>query len=117
MRETTMNVKRFTTGLVTGFLVGFILGLIVVSALGTRWLMSERAKLFNGAEKTSVIAAAEDLAIGTRLNMTNIGMETVFKAGVATGRTIAPEEVKTIIGRPVINNIIKGDPILRTDVK
>jgi pilus assembly protein CpaB len=80
------------------------------------FLQAERRRLYEGAEKIRVLAAAQDLPAGTMLEFSDIGTKSVFKSAVGR-KVMLPEEVDRILGKKLLLPLERGDPIQWSDVE
>lgn len=81
-----------------------------------RELERERARIYEGAKKIYVVAAAEDIPGGTKIRESNIGKISIF-ASSAPDRIILPSEAHMIIGKTALVEIKAGKPILWSDIE
>lgn len=84
---------------------------IIAFILTSRYLESEKEKLYRGAEKIQVLAAARDLPVGTVIDpQKDLGVSTVFKSAVGEN-VCRVEDVETLRGKKVLFPLRKKDPI------
>lgn len=91
-------------------IVSLLIG-VMAFWMTNRYLQSEREKLYAGAEKIEVVAAAADLAPGTVLTVDDLGVRQVYKTAVG-GQAVLREDVETIIGKKLRYSMRKNDPML-----
>lgn len=93
-----------------------ILVVAILSGLGAfalthSYLRAERAKIYEGAERVQVLAAAADLPAGTVLRAEDIGKKTVFKASIGT-QAVQIEDLSSVIGKRVLYAFRRNDPLI-----
>lgn len=79
------------------------------------YLRHERARILGGAKRIFVVVAERDLPAGTVLKNVDLAKALVFQSNVG-GRAILPESVREIIGKKLLYNIGRGDPMQWSDV-
>jgi pilus assembly protein CpaB len=80
-------------------------------ALTHRYLKAERARIYEGAERIQVLAAAADLPAGTVLRVEDVGKKTVFKASIGT-QAVQVEDLSSVIGKRVLYAFGRNDPLI-----
>jgi pilus assembly protein CpaB len=96
--------------LVVAILVG-----ILAFWLSARYLDKERDKLYEGAVKIQVIAAARDLPAMTIINAEDLGMKQVYKSAVGDN-VFLPEDFQKIKGKQLKYPVKRGAPIMWSQV-
>lgn len=96
--------------LVIAILVG-----ILAFWLSARYLHNERKKLYEGAVKIKVIAAAGNLTAGTELINEDLGLKSVYKSAVGSN-VFLPEDLDKILGKKLKISVKKGSPIMWSQV-
>ncbi|HMP76969.1 MAG TPA: Flp pilus assembly protein CpaB [Kiritimatiellia bacterium] len=91
-------------------LVSILIG-VAAFLLTSQYLRNERDKLYAGAEKIQVIAAARDLPAGTMLQFEDLGRRTVYKAAVGEN-VFRPEDLNTIINKKLQFSLRRNDPLM-----
>jgi len=97
-----------------------ILLIAIVAGIAAFWLTGkylryERERILGGAKRVFVVVAYRDLPAGTVLKDADLAKSLVFQSNVG-GRAIMPESVREIIGKKLLYNIGRGDPIQWSDV-
>ena len=93
-----------------------ILVISIVAGLSAFWLTSrylkaERDKIYEGAERIQILAAATDLPAGTVLRAEDVGKKFVFKASIGT-QVVMIEDLSAIIGKRVLYAFRRNDPLI-----
>ena len=89
---------------------------VLAFLLSHAYLKAERRKLYAGAEKVQVIAAAVDLAAGTVLRAEDLGVKSVYKSAIGN-QAVFPEERGEIIGKRLRLSVRRLDPLLWNSVE
>lgn len=97
-----------------------ILLIAIVAGLAAFWLTGkylryERERILGDAKRVLVVVADRDLPAGTVLKNVDLAKTLVFQSNVG-GRAILPESAREIIGKKLLYNIGRGDPIQWSDV-
>jgi len=97
-----------------------ILLIAIVAGIAAFWLTGkylryERERILGGAKRIYVVVADHDLPAGTLLKNADLAKDLVFQKNVG-GRAILPESARKIIGKKMLYNIGRGDPIQWSDV-
>ena len=95
-------------------LIAIMAGLAAFWLTG-RYLRFERERILGGAKRVYVVVAERDLPAGTVLKNVDLAKALVFQSNVG-GRAILPESAREIIGKKLLYNIARGDPIQWSDV-
>ncbi len=92
-------------------LLSVLCGLIAFF-LTARYLETEKEKLYKGAEKIDVLAAARDLSVGTVIDPSkDLGKLTVFKSAV--GENVCKlDDVDTVRDKKILFPLRKSDPLM-----
>jgi pilus assembly protein CpaB len=90
-------------------IVAIVVG-IAAFFLTNKYLRDERDKLYAGAEKVKVLAAARDLPAGTVLKFEDLGAKSVYKSAVGEN-VYRPEHVDVIQGKRLNYGLKKGEPV------
>ena len=88
---------------------------IIAFWLSARYLDRERDKLYAGAEKIQVIAAARDLPAMTVLETDDLGVKTVYKSAVGEN-VFLPGDLQRIKGKRLNYLVKKGSPVMWSQV-
>ena len=91
-------------------IVSVLIGLAAF-LLTSQYLQRERNKLYAGAEKIKVLAAARDLPAGTELQFSDLGQISVFKTAVGEN-VFRPEDLNTVLNKKLLFSVRRGDPLL-----
>jgi pilus assembly protein CpaB len=82
--------------------------------MNTRYLRSERDKLYQGAVKIQVLAAARDLPAGTELKITgddaDIGVKSVYKSAVGEN-VLLPSDLNRLAGKKLRHSLKRKEPV------
>jgi pilus assembly protein CpaB len=97
-----------------------ILLIAIVAGIAAFWLTGkylryERERILGSAKRVFVVVADHDLPAGTVLKNVDLAKALVFQSNVG-GRAILPESAREIIGKKLLYNIGRGDPIQWSDV-
>ncbi len=97
-----------------------ILVISIVSGVAAMFLMqfylkTERRKLARQFEMVVVVAAAEDIPVGTPLKRGQLGKKEVSKRSI-TGRNVTVDQVEMVVGRKLRNSVGVGAPLLWSDL-
>ena len=92
-----------------------VLAGLIAFGLTVKYLQHERERILAGARRIEVIVAGADLPAGSVLRQNDLAKKSVFQRSVGT-RVILPESVREIIGKKLLFNINRGDPIQWSDV-
>jgi len=95
-------------------LIAIVAGLAAFWLTG-RYLRFERERILGGAKRVFVVVADRDLPAGAVLKNADLAKSLVFQSNVG-GRAILPESAREIIGKKLLYNIGRGDPIQWSDV-
>lgn len=95
-------------------IVAILAGLIAFWLTG-RYLQHETARIQGSAKRVWVVAAARDLPAGSVLKNSDLGKIEVFQRNVGS-RAIEPGDVREIIGKKLLFNINRHDPIQWSDI-
>lgn len=95
-------------------LIAILVG-IIAFWLSARYLDKERDKLYAGAQKIQVIAAARDLPAMTIIEVEDLGMKSVYKSAVGES-VFLPEDLQKIKGKKLKYQVKKGSPIMWSQV-
>lgn len=79
--------------------------------LSSRYLSAERNRIYEGAERVYVVAAAVDLPAGTVLRHEDLGRREVFRASVGD-QAVRPDELRALLGKRLIHPVRRNDPVL-----
>lgn len=96
-------------------LVIAILAGLIAFGLSVKYLRSQKEKILKGATKIWVVVAANDLPAGSILKQSDMAKIKEFKTSVGT-RAVLPDSVRDIMGKKLLFNINRGDPIQWSDV-
>lgn len=98
--------------------VGILAGLLTAQYIGgiREDLARERAALLKANEKISVLAAAEDLPVGTVLKPADIGVLSVPRVSVGQ-QAILPDDVELLFGKKIVFSLKKRDPLMWTHIE
>lgn len=91
-------------------LVSILIG-VAAFLLTSQYLRTERDKLYAGAEKIRVLAAARDLPAGTVLQYADLGQISVFKTSVGEN-VFRPEDLNTVLNKRLTTSLRRKDPLL-----
>lgn len=80
-----------------------------------RYLRYEREHILGGAKRVFVVVAARELPAGTVIKNDDIAKALVFQSNVGN-RAIMPESAREIVGKKLLYNIGRMDPIQWSDV-
>ncbi|MDO9543198.1 MAG: Flp pilus assembly protein CpaB [Kiritimatiellia bacterium] len=80
-----------------------------------KYLRYERERILGDAKRVFVVVAERELPAGTVLKNVDLAKALVFQSNVG-GRAILPESAREIIGKKLLYNIGRGDPIQWSDV-
>lgn len=89
---------------------------VLAFLLSHAYLKAERRKLYEGAEKVQVIAAAVDLPSGTVLRAEDLGIKSVYKSAIGN-QAVFPEERGEIIGKRLRIPTRRLDPLLWNSIE
>jgi pilus assembly protein CpaB len=92
--------------LIIALLVG-----IAAYFLTQKYLRDERDRLYKGAEKIRVLAAAKDLPSGHILKFEDLGAKSVFKTAVGEN-IFKPEDMDGLLGKKLLFPVRGGEPLL-----
>lgn len=97
----------------TLLLLAILLGALAF-IMNTRYLRNEKAKLYQGAVKIQVLAAARDLPAGTELKTSgenaDIGIITVYKSAVGDN-VLLPADLNRITGKKLRYTLKRKEPV------
>ena len=91
--------------LIVAILVG-----VAAFFLTNKYISDEREKLYAGAEKTEVLAAARDLPAGTLLKFEDLGKKRIYKSAVGEN-VYRPEDLDVVQGKRLNYGLKKGEPL------
>ncbi len=91
-----------------------VVGLLAFFLTG-QYLKSEREKLYAGAEKVRILAAARDMPAGTVLKFEDIGGKSVYKTAVGEN-VFRPDDLNLVMDKRLIYPLKEGDPLWWTHV-
>lgn len=86
-----------------------VVGLIAFLLTG-QYLKSEREKLYAGAEKTLILAAARDMPAGTVLKFEDIGRKSLYKTAVGEN-VFRPEDLNLVLDKRLVYPLKKNEPL------
>lgn len=92
-----------------------ILAGLIAFGLTVKYLQHEREKILAEAKRVEVVVAAADLPAGSIIKQGDIAKKQVFQRSVGA-RVIMPESAREIIGKKLLFNINRADPIQWSDV-
>jgi len=97
-----------------------ILLVSIAAGLAAFWLTGnylrhERERILGSAKRIFVVVAERDLPAGTVIKNDDLAKSLVFQSNVG-GRAIMPESAREIIGKKLLYNIGRGDPVQWSDV-
>jgi len=82
--------------------------------MNARYLRNERDKLYAGAQKIQVLAAARDLPAGTELKISgedaDIGVKTVYKSAVGDN-VLLPSDLNRLAGKKLRHSLKRTEPV------
>jgi pilus assembly protein CpaB len=81
-----------------------------------REVEAELARIYAGARKIRVVAAAHDIPGGTVLKEADLGMKEIFASG-APERVVTVSEADMLLGRTVLFEIQEGKPVVWSEIK
>ncbi|MDF7826454.1 Flp pilus assembly protein CpaB [Pontiellaceae bacterium B12227] len=97
----------------TLLLLAILLGALAF-IMNTRYLRSERDKLYKGAVKIQVLAAARDLPAGTELQISgenaDIGVVSVYKSAVGDN-VLLPSDLNRLAGKKLRHSLKRKEPV------
>lgn len=97
-----------------------ILVIAIAAGLAAFWLTGkylryERGRIMSEAKRVFVVVAAHELPASTVIKNSDLRKALVFQSSVGS-RTILPESAPEIVGKKLLYNISRGDPIQWSDV-
>ncbi|MDP2990703.1 MAG: Flp pilus assembly protein CpaB, partial [Kiritimatiellota bacterium] len=95
-------------------IIAILAGLIAFWLTG-QYLRHEQERMLGEAKRIFVIVANHELPAGSILKNTDLAKAAVFQSNVG-GRAILPESVREIVGKKLLFNISRGDPIQWSDI-
>jgi pilus assembly protein CpaB len=95
-------------------LISIVAGIAAFLLTGN-YLRHERERIRSSAKRIMVVVADHDLPLGTVLKNADIGKRLVPQSSVGA-RAILPESAREIIGKKLLYNIGRHDPILWSDI-
>lgn len=95
-------------------IIAIMAGLIAFWLTG-QYLRHEQERMLGEAKRIFVIVANHELPAGSILKNTDLAKAAVFQSSVG-GRAILPESVRDIVGKKLLFNISRGDPIQWSDI-
>ena len=98
----------------------WVLIIAIIAGITAFWLTGyylriEKNKIMGAARQIYVVVAANDLPAGSVLKNTDLAKDLVFQSAVGD-RAVVPESVREIIGKKLLFNISRGNPIQWSDV-
>lgn len=90
-------------------LASVIIGLVAFW-LTSEHLQNEREKLYAGAAKVKILAAARDLPAGTMLKFEDVGQKSVYRTSVGEN-VFKPEDVNTVLDKRLLFSLKAGEPV------
>ena len=95
-------------------IIAVIVGLVAFWLTGN-YLRLEKKKLLGATRQIMVVVAANDLPAGSMLKNADLAKNLVFQNAVGN-RAVLPESVREIIGKKLLFNISRGNPIQWSDL-
>ena len=95
-------------------IIAILAGLIAFWLTG-QYLRHEQERMLGEAKRIFVIVANHELPAGSILKNTDLAKDSVFQSSVG-GRAILPESVRDVVGKKLLFNISRGDPIQWSDI-
>ncbi len=95
-------------------IIAILAGLIAFWLTG-QYLRHEQERILGEAKRITVIVASHELPAGSILKNTDMAKDAVFQSSVG-GRAILPESVRDVVGKKLLFNISRGDPIQWSDI-
>ena len=95
-------------------IIAILAGLIAFWLTG-QYLRHEHERMLGEAKRIFVIVANSDLPAGSILKNTDLAKAAVFQSSVGS-RAILPDSVLDIVGKKLLFNISRGDPIQWSDI-
>ncbi len=96
-------------------LIGSILAGLLAFWLTGQYLRHEQQRILGDARRIFVVVAGHDLPAGSILKPDDLAKAPVFQSSVG-GRVILPDAVRDILGKKLLFNIGRGDPIQWSDL-
>lgn len=97
----------------TLLLLAILLGALAF-IMNSRYLRNERNKLYKGAVKIQVLAAARDLPAGTELKISgenaDIGVVSVYKSAVGNN-VLLPSDLNRLAGKKLRHSLKRKEPV------
>lgn len=90
-------------------IASILVGLLAFWLTGDH-LQRERARLYAGAAKVEILAAARDLPAGTVLKVEDLGKKSVYKTAVGEN-VFRPADVNTVLDKKVLFSLKSGEPL------
>jgi len=78
--------------------------------LTTRYLKTERERLYAGAEKIKILAASRDLAAGAVLRYDDLGKKSVYKSAVGEN-VFKLDDLNRVLDRKLRFSLKRGEPL------
>lgn len=75
-----------------------------------RYLRGEVDKIYKGAEKIQILAAARDIPAGTVLEAGDLGSKSVYKSAVGEN-IFRPEDLKMVLGKKIRYSLKRKEPL------
>lgn len=95
-------------------IIAILAGLLAFWLTG-QYLRHEQERMQGEAKRVFVIVADHDLPSGSIIKNTDLAKAAVFQSSVG-GRAILPESLRDIVGKKMLCNISRGDPIQWSDI-
>ena len=106
-----------TPKVLMGLMLGILLSAGAVGLFGLRWLDAQRQTVFADAQERMVVVARTDLSAGTELSMENIGLKAFYANHLPVSRVLSPSDAQALVTKRLRYRIMKGEPILSTDIE
>lgn len=90
-------------------IVSVLIGLLAFWLTGDH-LQRERARLYAGAAKVEILAAARDLPAGTLIKIEDLGKKSVYKTAVGEN-VFRPADVNVVVDKKVLFSLKSGEPL------
>lgn len=95
-------------------IIAIFAGLIAFWLTG-QYLRHEKERILGEAKRIFVIVANHDLPAGSIIKNTDLAKAAVFQSSVG-GRAVLPESMREIVGKKLLFNISRLDPIQWSDI-
>ncbi len=98
----------------------WVLIIAIIAGLAAFWMTGyylkvEKNRIMGEAQQIYVVVAANDLPAGSVLKASDLAKSLIFKSAVGD-RAVLPDAVREIIGKKLMFNISRGNPIQWSDV-